>query len=255
MTTTDTQAGADIPADVRDLAKRIVCQYPVREDLPQFSIFDHSIVGREKIAEVVEQGILADRASASRPGTVATGWKLVPEKPTSEMLLAGARARHSGACDGGYEIVGSVSAEACWPAMLAASPAPQVGAEDVEPEDDDVSRVYEEAVQELVAGWQRRLKYGGPNGSFEEWKQCTSGEATNPFERLPEYDYRPIYASTPPTGVAAGGEDVREALRKAKRALDMYRKAGLGDDVFFDLLCDADIAVTAVLAAHEGDRP
>ncbi len=49
-------------------------------------------------------------------------WQLVPKEPTREMLSAGALARHSEACDGGYSTVGRCAAEVCWPAMLASSP-------------------------------------------------------------------------------------------------------------------------------------
>lgn len=55
---------------------------------------------------------------------IPEGWQLVPKEPTREMLSAGALARHSQACDGGYSTVGRCAAEVCWPAMLAAAPSP-----------------------------------------------------------------------------------------------------------------------------------
>ncbi|MDE2596309.1 MAG: hypothetical protein KGL44_05445 [Sphingomonadales bacterium] len=54
-----------------------------------------------------------------------------------------------------------------------------------------------EVIQEWnPAGWQRRHKY--PDwGACPPWEQCSAAEATGNFERLPGYEYRPIY--TPAT--------------------------------------------------------
>lgn len=58
---------------------------------------------------------------------VPEGWQLVPKKATPAMLKAGALARHSGACDGGYSIVGGPAADVCWTAMLEAAPTHNAG--------------------------------------------------------------------------------------------------------------------------------
>lgn len=49
---------------------------------------------------------------------------IVRKKATQEMVNAGARARHSAACDGGYSLVGTLNAEAAYPAMISSSPPP-----------------------------------------------------------------------------------------------------------------------------------
>jgi hypothetical protein len=58
----------------------------------------------------------------------ALGWRkiepgevVVPVEATPEMIKAGATARHSGACDDGYSIVGRLNAETAYRAMIDAA--------------------------------------------------------------------------------------------------------------------------------------
>lgn len=76
--------------------------------------------------------IAALRAEVERlkAAAVPAGWKIVPVEPTPKMLKEGAMAKHSGACDDGYDIVGWHVAMPCYRAMLAAAPAPSQSADD-----------------------------------------------------------------------------------------------------------------------------
>lgn len=62
--------------------------------------------------------------SGTKLYTIPPGWKLAPEIPTPTMKSAGALARHSAACDGGYSTVGGPAAEAAFIAMMAVVPNP-----------------------------------------------------------------------------------------------------------------------------------
>lgn len=67
-----------------------------------------------------DKPLYARQAPAAQ--AVPDGWQLVPKEPTPSMMKAGALARHSAACDGGYSIVGGPAAEPCYRSMLAAAP-------------------------------------------------------------------------------------------------------------------------------------
>lgn len=63
-------------------------------------------------------------AQTGAVGSVPEDYMLVPKVPTPAMRKAGALARHSEACDGGYSIVGNPAAEVAYAAMISASPQP-----------------------------------------------------------------------------------------------------------------------------------
>lgn len=63
-------------------------------------------------------------ALAVGAASIPKGWALVPVEPTPAMVKAGALARHSSACDGGYSYVGSPASEAAYRAMVEAAPLP-----------------------------------------------------------------------------------------------------------------------------------
>ena len=49
-----------------------------------------------------------------------------------------------------------------------------------------------------AAGWQRRQRYGNAPTIEAEWTLCHTREATDPFARVPGFEYRPIFILPPP---------------------------------------------------------
>ena len=66
-------------------------------------------------------------------------------------------------------------------------------------------------------GWQRRRKYDCPSdppGMIHQWKQCSKHEATDHFDKVPGFEYRPIY-----------GPDAMTALAEARAEVERLRAA------------------------------
>lgn len=61
------------------------------------------------------------RQSACRCKSAARAAIEAMREPTRDVFLAGATARHSQACDGGYGVVGHLNAETAWKAMIDAA--------------------------------------------------------------------------------------------------------------------------------------
>lgn len=77
-----------------------------------------------KNSEHIDARTIAPSAAATQVILTAlseAGYVVVPRTPTETMLRAGARAKHSRACDGGYEFAGRPQAEAAWYEMVDAA--------------------------------------------------------------------------------------------------------------------------------------
>jgi hypothetical protein len=84
-----------------------------------------ALIAKGPIADAYIDGFLKGKAAAlTAPPGVPEGWKLVPEKPTPEMMLA---ADETGVTvyEDGKDPIALYDIEEVWPAMLAAAtPAP-----------------------------------------------------------------------------------------------------------------------------------